>query len=306
MTKGELEEKIRKFCSNMVYIFISDADLNKGIFGKWANRIREKKASQIRYLRGLSTVAGMAGDLTNISNWIRDEIGKTYAPLYNPVTKKNETATPELIIYHLCLGENIGGINWNAGVFGVPAGTIGKTYSQDFGTNGVAVDATTGAISINGSSVNSTSNYQQIMTAGAKKSAYKKVTSSYFDPNTRTTYTAKLNKNGQWYAYSTTNQAGKTIKVSSGSSLTAADGDIWDNINNLLAQINEMLNTFASYLSGESVDSLTPSQVEDGWIAEEDNSGIATAALIAGGLLVTGVVLNSDKKGKKANNIKEA
>lgn len=293
MNRSDFEKKVRKFCTNMIYIFIPDKTLQSGAFGKHTNKIYAKRQSQINYLVGLSTAAGMAGNLDPVREWIKDEMAKTYEPLYDPRTGKNETATPELIIYHLSQGDAVNGINWSAGIYG-----IGKTVTNDFGSNGMQVNSD-GTFSQNGQTL-STNN---IIRTWNKKGTVK--TAAYFDGTN--TYTAKYSKSKGWYAYSTSNQAGNVTKVGGGT-LTAANGDFWENINNILGQLNELVSTFASWLSGETAQSLSPSQLEDGWMEPESSSsdsGLASIALIGAGALALGVIAGGKKKKSKTTKNKE-
>lgn len=316
-SKSELESKIRKSCANMIYIFIEDSMLSTTkYFGKWTSRIKAKKTAQKRYLLGLTySVTGMAHNLDEIYEWIKDEIALTYEKLYNPVTGQYETATPNLVIYHLCQGDEINGIQWSQGIFGFKVGdtsvadalsassalnpsnyTTPVSFESSVASTGtVTVNPGTGEMYVGGKSVKTISNYDI-----AKQT---KRTISYFDKTTGETFTVKK-KNGTWVPYSVSNSSGTTkLDASTGSTatITQSMNNFWDNINNILGQITELINNIASALSGESAQSLSPSQVEDGWVTEDSGSGISTAALIAGGLLVTGVVLNNDKKSKKTN-----
>lgn len=287
MTKSELEKKVRKFCGNMIYIFIEDSLLQTTkYFGKYTSRIKAKKEAQRKYITGLTVVAQMGSNgLSEVYEWIKDEIKKTYPSLYNPSTNKYEPATPNLILYHLSQGEEINGINWSDGVYG-----IGATKTNSFG-DGVTVDPTTGDFYDSGT-------YMGKGTPVVGKKSIK--TLSLYDADNNVTYTAKL-KNGAYYAYSYSNEEGVT-KVSSGTKITALDSTFWDNINNMLVKVTELVNSFASMLSGESATSLSPAQISDGWYEEKDDT-LQTALLLGAGVLVTGIVLNNNKKsGKKFKN----
>lgn len=287
-TRSTLETKVRKFCSNMIYIFIPEQSLKREYFGKHLNAIAAKRESQIKYLRGLAVEAGMAGDLTPIVEWIRDEISKTYQPLYDPRTGRNETATPELILYNLSQGNEVNGINWSEGIYG-----IGSTPKTDFG-GGVTINTETGDFYKNGSLI-SEDNLLYSYTRGGKRG-----TASYFDAETGKTYTAKFKNKKGFSAYSVSDNTGTITKVGGGL-LKLSDNELWENIYDLLGQVSELVSTIASRLSGESAESLSPSQLADGWMTDPKEAGTdwATILLVGAGALAVGSMLGKGSKGKK-------
>lgn len=298
MTRTELETKVRKYCANMIYIFIPDATLKAGVFGKHTNGIYNKRSRQIRYLTGLSTEAGMAGNLDSIREWVRDEIAKVYEPLYDPRTKQLETATPELVLYHLAQGDEINGMNWEAGMYG-----IGSTKTVEFG-DGVTIN-NSGTFSLNGSELPTSSERYDTIYTWKKNGTLK--TAALYDKQTGQTYTAKNSKNG-WYAYSNADSAGNVTKVKSMTKLSASDLDLWENINNILGNIQDILSTFAAWLSGETSQSLSPSQLEDGWMEDASTAEADWSTLLlvgAGALAVGAIVGGNKKKSKTANKNKE-
>ena len=296
MTRSQLETQVRKFCANMIYIFIPDTTLSSGVFGKHTNAIYNKRSKQIRYITGLSTEAGMAGSLDTIREWIRDEIANTYAPLYNPNTKRNETATPELILYHLAQGDEINGINWSAGVYG-----IGSTKTVEFGS-GITVNQN-GTFSLNGTELPTASERYDTIYTWKKNGTLK--TAALYDKETKQTYTAKNSKKG-WYAYSNADAAGNVTKVKSTTKLSASDLDLWENINNILGNIQDILSTFAAWLSGETSQSLSPSQLADGWMEDASTAEVdwSTLLLVGAGALAVGAVVGGGKKTKSKTTSK--
>lgn len=296
MTRAQLETQVRKCCVNMIYIFIPD-DTLKVMPAKYANRIYTKRQSQIDYLTGLTMTSGSSKDLSEIRSWIRDEIAKTYAPLFDPRTNSNVTATPELIIYHLSQGDEVNGINWIEGVFG-----IGKTVTNSFGTNGIIVNAD-GTFSQSGTQLSSNDTIYTWNKKGQLKTA------AYFDGTN--TYTAKYSKNKGWYAYSTANSNGDVFKVGSGTNLLTSDLTFWENINNILGGIKDILkelqDTFASWLSGQTSETLSPSQLADGWMEDPNDAGTdwATLLLVGAGALAAGTFIGGGKKSKSTSKNKE-
>lgn len=287
-TRSSLETKVRKFCSNMIYCFIAESALKPQYFGKHLEAIKKKREAQLKYLRGLATEAGMAGDLTPIMEWIRDEIAKTYKPLYDPRTGRNETATPELILYALSQGNEVNGINWSEGIYG-----IGSTPKTDFG-GGVTINTETGDFYKNGNLI-SENNLLYSYTRGGKRG-----TASYYDKESGKTYLAKFSSKQGFSAYSVSNSYGEVNKVGGGL-LTLAQGDIWENIYDLLGQVGELVSMIASKLSGESAESLSPAQLQDGWMTDPKEAGTdwATLLLVGAGALAVGSMLGKGKKSGK-------
>lgn len=288
-TRSTLEPKVRKFCSNMIYIFIADSVMSPQYFGKHYAAIANKRDQQIRYLVGLGTEAAMGSNsLDTMRSWIRDEIAKTYKPLYNPKSGREETATPELILYHLSQGNEVNGINWTEGIYG-----IGSAPKTDFG-GGVTINTETGDFYKNGTLV-SEDNLLYSYTRGGKRG-----TASFFDAETGKTYTAKFKSKKGFSAYSVSNKEGSISKVGGGL-LGLADNSMWENIYDLLGQIGELVSAIASKLSGVSAESLSPAQLADGWMTDPNEAGTdwATILLVGAGALAVGSMLGKGSKGKK-------
>lgn len=294
-TVSQFEELIGKESANMLYCFIETNELTRRNFGKYLPNIIAKRNQQLGFIKSNCVVRNVSE--SSIYEKIKKNISEIYAPLPNPNTGILEAAKPKSIIYQLAQGNDVNGINWSEGIYGCG---IGKTYdgfgSYDLGTGNtgdVTFDPTTGSVTKNGTVLSSTTTYSK--TGNTSK--------SYQDPTTGITYTTKYNKRkGVWSAVSASD--GTNTINPEGKLLSQMDGQMWTNVLDIsmtiLSQLSDLAGNFASYLSGVDPNAaLSPVQVDDGWYEPESNSGLTTAALIGGGLLVGGVVLSQNKSKKR-------
>lgn len=292
MTKAELEKKIRLQAGNLIYCWIYDDD--KQYLGKKASVIIAKRDKQIAYLKALAYAVGIKEEL--IYEWILDEIANTYQKIKNPATKQWETATPRLIIAALMLGETVNGKNWSKGVYGCSkVGNVDTpTVSQEIVTSGrmeyVSLDGNYGM----GSSQLVVPTYDLSVSNSQPASV------SLVDQMDNIINTYKLTSNGE-YKLDTISDGTTTKVAGTGQTLTVKDQAYWDNIANIIGQINGLINTFATALSGiTAAEALTPLQVEDGWVEPVDtkDSGLLTGStgLLLGGAVLAGAFLLNKKK----------
>ena len=293
MTKAELEKKIRLQAGNLIYCWIYDDD--KKYLGSKANVIIAKRDKQVAYLKALAYAVGVKEDL--IYEWVLDEIANTYQKIKNPATKQWETATPRLIIAALMLGETVNGKNWSKGIYGCnKVGDVETpTVSQEIVTSGRLE-----YVSLDGNYGMGSSNQLVVPTYDLSVSKSQPSSVSLIDKMDNIVNTYKLTSNGE-YKLDTISDGTTTKSASTGQTLTVKDQAYWDNIANIIGQINGLINTFATALSGiTAAEALSPLQVEDGWVEPVDtkNSGMLTGStgLLLGGAVLAGAFLLNKKK----------
>ena len=275
------EEKLAKQAANLLYCFVPEDQMTRANFGKYLPYIKEKRKSQLAYIRGLATA------------WV---VPREY--LLNDLCVKHLEEVygmdPLHMLARLANRGTVAGLNWEAGIYGCG---VGKTDPSSFGNlnlgNGInssdyKLDPQTGVLTkqSTGQTFTGTPTY------GSK--GLQSV--SYYDEAEGVTLQANYKK-GEYSAYSCA--FGDNIVSVTGKSLTQSDGNIWENINNTLGLIKDLFNAFAKELSGYTSNVLSPTQVADGWMVEEkDNSGLITAGLIGGAVLLGTTIIGADK-GKK-------
>lgn len=281
---GKIEDALRKNAANCLYTFLPDKYITAKNFGQFVNYVKDKKYRQLRYINGLATVHFAK----NLDYVYHDLIEKELYNVYK--------LTPAEIFEKLGDGESVKGINWSEGVYGCigdvtdPSSfgnlTIGNVntnrYSLDT-VNGICTDTITG---------------QQI--AGTPVYGKKGLESvSFYDQANNVTLQANYKK-GAYKAYSVSDGT-QTVKTN-GKAITQYDGELWTNILNVLAEVKDLISGLATMLSGETAQSLSPAQVADGWYepaSSSTNSGLTTAALLGGGLLLGATILGADGKPAK-------
>lgn len=277
------EEKLAKQAANMLYCFVPEDQMTRANFGKYLPYIAKKRAAQLAYIKALAVSWAMSREYL-----LNDVCAKQLMEVYGK--------TPLQMIATLAAKGTVAGLNWAAGIYGCG---IGKTDPSSFGNlnlgNGVnssdyTLDPQTGVLTkqSTGQTFTGTPTY------GSK--GLQSV--SYYDNDAGVTLQANYKK-GEYSAYSCS-FGDNTVSVT-GKSLTQADGNIWENINNILGQLTELFNALATQLSGYTSNVLSPTQVADGWMVEEkDNSGLITAGLIGGAVLLGTTIIGADKgKSKK-------
>lgn len=307
MTDNEFREVIKKEAANMLYLYIPDNVITRRNFGRYVNIIADKKRKQYQFLNGNCVVRNIdisefIGDLDSNGNLVSgtglipQTIAATYAPLPHPNTGVSQAATPSSIIYQLAQGNEVNGINWSEGIFGLGIGEVADNFGNFVlgkgNTGDVTFDSATGMVKKNGKVV-----------GDIPVPIYNKrgnTTYSFTDKESGITYTTQYNKRKKVWTALSASDGTNTINPS-GEAITQMDGEMWTNILNMSMVIMEQLADFASNFAASltgvtSNEALSPIQVADGWYEPESNSGVTTAALLGGGLLLGGLVVSNKKK----------
>lgn len=295
MTKAELEKKIRRQAGNLIYCWLYDSD--KQYLGKKANLLLSKRDKQVAYLKGLAyAVAGAKEE--DIYSWILDEIKNTYQQIKNPATGSYEPATPRLIIAALMLGETVKGKNWSKGIYG-----CSKVGNVD--TPVVSYDTVTSGrleyVSLDGNYGMGSSQQLVVPNYDLSVSNSQPASVSLVDTMDNIVNTYKLTSDGG-YKLDTVSD-GTTTKTVNGNTITPKDQAYWDNISNILGQVQGLISQFATFLSGITApEALSPLQVEDGWVEPEKKSESTLLSggtgLLVGGAVLAAAFLTNDKKRK--------
>lgn len=272
-----IDNKLRKQAANCLYCFIENNELTKKNFGRFLPYVAAKRDAQLRYLKGLAVA-----NATNREYLLNDLIKQEIINIYG--------MTPKQVIYQLANGNSVKGLNWAEGIYGCKVGEANPSFGNlmvgGINTNRYQLDTVNGICTdtITGKTLAGTSVYG--------KKGLESV--SYFDAANNVTLQANYKK-GAYTAYSVSDGT-NTLKTD-GKALTQFDGELWTNIANVLGQIKDLISSLATYLSGETAQTLSPAQVADGWYTEESSSsGLTTAALLGGGLLLGATILGADGK----------
>lgn len=284
-----MEKKLQNVAANCLYCFINYNELTKQNFGRYLPYVISKRNGQLLYLKGLATAYASSRDY-----YLNDVIAKQIQAVYG--------MSPKRVIAKLANGQAVRGINWSEGIYGgigvaVDPSSFGNLAIGTTNSSRYSLDTSTGICTdtLSGKTIAGTPTYGL---SGLQSM-------SYYDADNGITLQANYKK-GAYNAYSVSDGT-NTIKTN-GKAITQFDGELWTNIINVLGEVKELINGIASMLSGYTAQSLSPSQVADGWYAPESevNSGssaLTTAALLGGGLLLGATILGSD--GKPARKSKE-
>lgn len=277
-----IDNKLRKQAGNCLYCFINDDELTERNFGKYLRYVQAKRDAQLRYIKGLSVAYATSREHL-LSNVVYNEIKAIYG------------MSPKQVIYQLANGNAVRGLNWSQGIYGgigsVDPSSFGNLTVGTINTNRYALDT------VNGICTDTITGQQITGTPVYGKKGLESV--SFFDNANNVTLQANYSK-GKYSAYSVSD--GNTTLKTNGKSITQYDGELWTNISNVLGELKDLISNLASMLSGETAQSLSPAQVADGWYEPESsstNSGLTTAALLGGGLLLGATILGADGKPAK-------
>ena len=300
LTKQELETKVRRQAGDLFYCYVQNDDVK--YFGRGADIILAKRDRQIQYLKGLcyAATAGAGADslLTILlEEWIPDEIANTYEPIINPSTGKLVKASPQSIIYQLMAGETVKGKNWKEGIYGCKVGSSDLSASMN-----TIIGGGVPMVTMSGSTTSNLGNYTITQNYDGSVSASQPSTITTVNKQTNTINKWQLNKSTGLYNFATVSD-GTTTLDSNGNKLTASNQTLWDNINNSIGQIQQLVNGFAEFLSGlTAAEAITPVQTTDGWVegvdVKSNESGLLTSSsgLLLSGAMLAGVMLLNKKK----------
>lgn len=278
-----IDNKLRKQAANCLYCFIEDNELNARNFGRYLRYVTAKRNSQLAYIKGLA-VANATNREYLLNSVIYNELKAIYG------------MTPKQVIVELANGNSVKGLNWSEGVYGcigdvTDPSSFGNLIIGNVNTNRYSLDTVNGICTdtITGTQIKGTPVYG--------KKGLESV--SFYDQANNVTLQANFKK-GAYKAYSVSDGT-NTLKTN-GKALTQYDGEMWTNILNVLAEVKDLISGLATMLSGETAQSLSPAQVADGWYepaSSSTNSGLTTAALLGGGLLLGATILGADGKPAK-------
>ncbi len=282
MAKRTLES-IKKCPIDFLYLWASDSFISK--LGSKANIIRSKKYNQYQTL--WKTVvennpkASSQAELQEVYNQWISEISAEIKNVYG--------ISPSAILEKLAMGEDVLGKNWSKGVYGI--GDVSNTFVQN---SSVTVDRETGKILVDGVEAPGQTAIYSANGDTAVVTGY-----SYYDSTNNVQFQSGVSAIGQFGAVCYTDST--SVQRASGGNFDPTTGSFWQNANNYMPIVNDLLNWLMSLVesyTGQNRVVLTssntvPKQTE--WI-EEDNTGL----WIAGGLALAGAAVLAF--GKKNNN----
>lgn len=299
MTRSELELKVRQQAGDLIYCWLLDEDY---LYLKEyrPDILFDKRDKQLAYLKGLAyavTGGGSAKDEveSQIFEWVKDEIRKTYQQIRNPKTKVFEDASPRLVIAALMAGDTVRGKNWKQGVYGCSkVGAVGVDMTALSLSNLASGDAPL----VDTSWTKTYQNYNVVPTYNLKISQYQPTGISLVDTKYNWVNNWGLNPETGLYDFKSVSDGNITLGAD-GAIVAQNQQELWTNITNAIKQIQGLVNGFAEFLSGlTAADALMPAQVNDGWIAPSSavsgssNAGVSTGLLIGGALLAAGFISN--------------
>lgn len=263
---------------DFLYLWASEEFISN--LGSRAKIIREKQYNQYQTL--WKTMVENVGSAS----------AEKYKETYNQWTKEIAEAiksvyglTPAQILHKLAMGEMVVGKDWNSGVYGDEKTQI--TFDQK---PSITVDPNSGKILSSGSELpNQTAIYGQ---DGSVVGYSVLVGNEQFQSN--------LSNMGVFGAYTYSNGDG-TIQSATGSNFSASKGSFWQNANNYMPIVEQVLGWITSLVSSFTGDRtvLTPQNTvltQKEWVQDESDNSL----LIAGGLAAAGLVLVSMEKPKKS------
>lgn len=283
MAKKKTLSDILQTPIDFIYLWASEAFIAQ--LGSKSSIIKQKKYNQYQTLWRImvdNTKSSNGDDqMAAYNSWV-EKIGKAIEDVY--------AMKPAKILEKLAMGEQVFGKDWNRGVYGV-GGKTKISFDQDMG--GVYVNPQDGMI---------------MMPDGTPLSTNKPVYGEngvivgYSATVGTAQYQSALAVEGGYCSYSYSDSTGR-IETADGVSLAASSSSFWQNANNYIPIIEDVLSwlksLIESYLPGGSRTVLTsqntlPSQSE--WIETDSGNG----GLIAGGVaLATLALITMDKpKGK--------
>lgn len=264
---------------DFLYLWASDEFIAN--LGSRARIIKEKKYNQYQTL--WKTMVDNVGSAST----------EKYQETYNQWTKEIAAAiqdvyglTPAQILHKLAMGEIVLGKDWNSGVYGDEKVQI--TFNQNAS---VSVDPASGKIMQNGKVL---SNQTAIYGQDGGVTGYSAVVGN-------SQYQSSLSNMGQYGAFAYSNSDG-TIQSATGENFSASKGSFWQNANNYMPIVENILNWLMSL-----VDDLVPNRTvltpqntvpqQTEWVQESDNTLLIAGGLTAAGLLL--VSMDNPKKNRK-------
>lgn len=266
--------------TDFLYLWASDEFISQ--LGSKAQIIREKK-----YYQHQSLWRTMV-DNTQSKN--ADELQKTYQSWAKQIAEAIKGIygmTPAEILVKLAMGEPVLGKNWNEGVYG----GIGKTKLSFSQTTNVTVDGETGEILCDGEVVPG-----QTAIYGADGSV-----SGYSCLIGGEQFQSAMGSEGYYGAYSYSKGNG-LVQDSNGNVFDSSASSFWQNTENYMPIVNELLawlkSLISSLLPGDrtvlTTENTVPKQTE--WVEEDGNGG-----LLAGGIALAALALITMEQPKKKN-----
>lgn len=281
MAKKTLAD-IKKCPIDFLYLWASDEFISQ--LGSRASVISKKKYYQYQTL--WKTMVDNVGSKTT------EEYQNLYAQWTSEIAEAIKSVyglTPAEIMYKLAIGENVVGKNWRSGIYGTEDG-VQSGFSQ---APNVTVDGTTGKIYRDGVELQ---NQTPVYGADGNLTGYSVLAGDV-------QFQSNLSSGGQYGAYSYSKGDG-TIQNANGDAFDATQGSFWQNANNYMPIIKNILdwvvsivNSFFPNRTVLTEDNTVPQQTE--WI-EPENNGM----LVAGGLALAGLLLVGMEDPKKKNKNK--
>ena len=279
MAKKKTLEDIKKCPIDFLYIWAGDEFISQ--LGSKASIIAEKKYNQYQTLWRTMIDNEDAGSVAEnqkvFERWTR-EIADAIFDVY--------ALTPAEILVALANGKTVAGKNFKEGIFGVGETTSGS-FAQD---SNYTVDPTTGKIV---GSDGSTPAQTPIYGSNGQITGYSCLVG---ENQYQSVYSG-----GQYVAFSYSNANG--VQRANGSAFSATKGTFWQNAENYMPIVNNVLNWVLSLvntlLPGErtvlTTENTVPKQTE--WVYEEKSSTGWLGALLAGGAALM-LILPGKKKNK--------
>lgn len=267
-TKKTLAD-IKKCPIDYLYLWASDEFIAQ--LGSKANIIKKKRYYQYQALyKAVIDNVSKESEVENTYNQWTGEIAAAIKSTYG--------FTPGEILVRLALGQQVAGKDFKEGIFGV--GEAENVVTDFVDDSGASVDSVSGRISINGKLVATQ-------------------TPIYGSDGSVTGYSA-LHKGKQYQSTKIGDQFGvlaysdaNGVYSATGSLLSNESCTFWQNANNYLPMIEQILNWVTSLISSffPNRTELTPQNtvpVQTEWVeVESDNTGL----LVAGGVALAGVLL---------------
>lgn len=266
--------------TDFLYLWASDEFISQ--LGSKARIIREKKYYQYQSLWRTMV------DNTTSKN--ADELQKTYQSWTKQIAEAIEGIygmTPAEILVKLAMGEPVLGKNWNEGVYG----GIGRTKLSFSQTTNVTVDAMTGMILQAGEVL-----LGQTAIYGADGTV-----SGYSCLIGDEQFQSAMGGEGYYGAYSYSKGNG-LVQDSNGNAFDSSASSFWQNTENYMPIVNELLawlkSLISSLLPGDrtvlTTENTVPKQTE--WVEEDGNGG-----LLAGSIALAALALITMEQPKRKN-----
>lgn len=270
MAKKTLAD-LKKCPIDFIYLWATDSFISK--LGNKGKIIRQKKYYQYQTLW-----KAMADNEKFSSSADGQEIYNRWANEIAQVIKDTYGMTPGEILVQLAKGKTVFGKNWNKGVYGIGAANDPQSFSQNAN---VYVSPGTGKL-LDGD-MNELPDQIPIFGTDGTYSGY---SCTYNGSQYQS-----VKKGSSFVAYSYSNVDG-VVQYPNGQALDSSTGTFWQNANNYMPIINNILSWISSIVNNLfpnqtvlTTANTAPAQTE--WVEDDDN----TIWWIAGGLAVGGALL---------------